>query len=88
MAYAGLFFFFSALQDSSAIGYILKTYGPMGRELDALLSRESRVGGTGTEEEVGTRTSRRGMSQLWEGRARLDQVPGLEPEPSAKSPVF
>lgn len=51
-------------------------------------SRESRVGGTGTEEEVGTRTSRRGMSQLWEGRARLDQVPGLEPEPSAKSPVF
>lgn len=40
------------------------------------------------EEERGSKISRGGMSQLWEGRARLDQEPGLEPEPSAKPPVF
>lgn len=40
------------------------------------------------EEEGGTRMNRGGMSQLWEGRARLDQEPGLGPEPSAKPPVL
>lgn len=28
------------------------------------------------------------MSQLWDGRARLGQEPGLEPEPAAGPPVF
>lgn len=59
----------------------------MGREEEALLSRGSRVGGAETEGR-GTRISRGEMSQLWEERDRLDQEPGLEPEPLAKPPVF
>lgn len=66
---------------------------PMGKDMQVLPSGGSRVSGARTEARGGWyqdhhRGGRRGMSQLWEGRARLGQGPGLDPESAARPPVF